>query len=72
MVFLYLALGALILTCVTIGVGSAIGIDSTVPVLGTLFLSMLLLFYSSFLLIRESHIALRAVDAELNYVKRLS
>lgn len=70
--YLYLSLGVLILTCVLIGMGSLTGVTSTAIILGGIFLSMALLFYASFLLIRESRIALRAVDAELEYVKRLA
>ena len=67
---LYLALGALILTSVCVGVGAAIGLSLNfivVPVLA----SVAFLFYASTLLIRESRIALASVNAEMDYVRRL-
>ena len=70
--YLYLSLGALILTSVGIGVGSTAGVTSAKLILVAIFISMLLLFYASFLLIRESRIALGAVDAEMDYVKHLA
>lgn len=72
MVSLYAALGALILTSVIVGVSSALGIISPVLIQVAIFTSVAFLFYGSALLIRESSIALSAVDAEMDYVRRLA
>ena len=67
---LYLALGSLILTSVAVGIGAVTGYGASY--IGfTVILSVALLFYASMLLIRESRIALRAVNAEMEYVRRL-
>lgn len=67
---LYLALGALILTSVAVGVGSATGYG--LGYIGaTVIVSVALLFYASTLLIRESRIALSSVNTEMDYVRKL-
>jgi len=68
---LYLALGSLILTSVCVGVGAAVGLSANFIVF-TVLASVAFLFYASTLLIRESHIALSAVNAEMDYVRRLA
>lgn len=73
---LYLSLGSLVLTVVLMGVSSLnLVADSRFNdpriIISAIFLSLLFLFYASFLLIRESRIALQAVNAEMDYVKRL-
>lgn len=72
MVSLYLALGCGILTSVIVGVGTVAGFDTTIPVLVIIFAAVASLFFGSILLMRESHIALSAVDAEMDYVRRLA
>jgi hypothetical protein len=69
---LYLSLGALILTSVAVGVSSVAGMGNAKVILVAIFASLSLLFYSSVLLIRESRIALSAVDAEMDYVRKLA
>ena len=72
MLYLYLSLAALILTSVAVGIISAAGVINTYISLTTIFISLSFLFYASFLLIRESRIALKAVNDEMDYVKRLT
>jgi len=67
---LYLALGSLIFTSVWIGLGATLGLDSKYIGVAVL-VSVAFLFYASTLLIRESRIALSAINAEMEYVKRL-
>jgi hypothetical protein len=67
---LYLALGSLILTSVCVGISAAIGLNANV-VMVTVLASVTLLLYASTLLIRESRIALSAISAEMEYVRRL-
>ena len=67
---LYLALGALILTCVCIGISAASGFNANFIAV-TVLASVAFLFYASTLLIRESRIALSAVKVEMDYVRRL-
>lgn len=67
---LYLALGSLILTSVCVGAAAVSGIDATfifIPVLA----SVVFLFFASTILIRESRIALKAVNGEMEYVQNL-
>ena len=68
---LYLALGSLILTSILVGVSAAIGRGAQ-GVVVTALVSVALLFYASILLIRESQIALVAVNAEMDYVRSLT
>ena len=68
---LYLALGSLILTSVGVGFGAAIGLSVNLIVI-TVLASVAFLFYASTLLIRESRIALSAVNAEMDYVRHLT
>lgn len=68
---LYLALGALLLTSVCVGVGATSGINANFIVV-TVLASVTFLLYASTLLIRESRIALSAVNAEMDYVRRLT
>ncbi len=72
MVCLYMSLGSAILTSVTVGVGTVMGFETTGPVLVLIFAAVGLLFFASTLLIRESRIALSAVDAEMEFVRRLA
>lgn len=68
---LYLALGSLILTSVCIGIGAASAINMgfiVIPVIA----SVSCLFYASTLLIRESRIAISAVNDEMAYARQLS
>ena len=67
---LYLALGSLILTSVCVGFSAASGLSANFIVV-TVLASVTFLLYASALLIRESRIALSAVDAEMEYVRRL-
>ncbi len=68
---LYACLGCLILTSVVIGVGAAIGRQEPALIMLAIFVSVAFLFYASALLIRESRIALAAVNAEMDYVRKL-
>ena len=68
---LYIALGSLILTSVGVGVGAAVGLSANFIVF-TVLASVTFLFYASTLLIRESRIALSAVNAEMDYVSHLA
>ena len=67
---LYLALGSLLLTSISVGVGTAGGLTPNFIVI-TVLLAVTFLLYASVLLIRESRIALAAVNAEMEYVRRL-
>ncbi len=67
---LYLALGSLILTSVCVGLSSAILLHPSI-IASMVLLSVTFLFYASTLLIRESRIALSAVNAEMDYVGSL-
>lgn len=67
---LYLALGSLVLTSVCIGIGVAAGLNAGF-ISAAVLVSVAFLFYASVLLIRESRIALSAINAEMEYVKRL-
>ncbi len=67
---LYLALGSLILTSVGVGIGAVIGFNVNFVAV-TVLISISFLFYASTLLICESRIALSAVNAEMEYVRRL-
>ena len=67
---LYLALGSLILTSVCIGFSAASGLSVNFIVV-TVLASVTFLLYASTLLIRESRIALSAVNAEMEYVRQL-
>ena len=67
---LYLALGALILTSVCVGLAAASGLNANFIVI-TVLASVVFLFIASTFLILESRIALSAVNAEMNYVQEL-
>ncbi len=71
MLSLYFSLGALVLTSVAIGLNSAYGLVRVSLLNGPVLVSVVFLLYASVLLIRESRIALSAVDAEMEYVRRL-
>lgn len=72
LVNLYLSLGGLIFTSVGVGISAVAGLATAGAILALIFISLAFLFYASVLLIRESKIALAAVDAEMDYVKRLA
>ena len=66
----YLALGSLILTTVCVGISAAAGWKVNY-VAFTVLVSVGILFYASTLLIRESRIALSAINSEMQYVRRI-
>lgn len=67
---LYLALACLVFASVCIGLSAWIGIRADLIAAGAL-LSVAFLFYGSTLLIRESRVALKAVNAEMEYIRGL-
>jgi hypothetical protein len=67
---LYIALGCLILTSVCVGVSAAFNISLNFIAVAVL-VSVAVLFYASTLLIRESRIALSAINSEMQYVRRI-
>lgn len=71
MVSLYASLGFLVFTSVIVGVAAGVGKSNPHLVLVSIYTAITFLFYASFLLVRESRIALSAVDAEMDYVHRL-
>lgn len=68
---LYLGLSAFLADSVAIGVVAATGREYGTVVIGLAFAGVGLLFWASVLLIVESRLALTAIDAEMDFVRRL-
>ena len=74
MMYLYLGLGTLMLTSITIGIGGALGEGLISPVFVTAggLIAVGFMLYASGLLIFESRIAFKSVNAEMDYVRNLA
>jgi hypothetical protein len=66
----YIALGMFVATTVLIGLGSFLSIDPLLPSLFAIF-GTLVLFFGCIELIRETRLALKAVDGEMEFVLHL-
>lgn len=66
----YIALGLFVATTVLIGLGSFLAIDPLLPS-GFAIVGTLVLFYGCIELIRETRLALKAVDGEMEFVLHL-
>ncbi|HTL69978.1 MAG TPA: DUF2721 domain-containing protein [Candidatus Eisenbacteria bacterium] len=69
---IYLSLGTLVLTSVSAGIGTAMHRSTLIVINLAVLTAVGILLYACALLIRESRLAVRSVNAEMDYVLRLT